>query len=292
MTAPERGAGRSWQTVQDLLSVLGPITVVTGLLYYFGRASTQTFFSWFGVPLSVLDISTAGYVTGTADTVFRPLATVLIAAVVLFLLHPLLQGLLTGLTADGRRRTTLVLLAVCVVLAGFSLLGLYSGRLKLAAALALVSAALLFEYSVRTASPDTPLLPAAWLSAAPIRVGLVTCLVITGLFWAVTLQAHTRGEHNARLVEGALLAMPQAVVYSDKDLRLTGPGVDITRLRGGNSNYHFRYNGLRPLVHANGRWFLLPAGWTKDSGATVIVVHDAPDAVRVDLAPGRYPLPG
>ena len=58
-----------------------------------------------------------------------------------------------------------------------------------------------------------------------------------------------------------------------------------TRLGGQDTAYHFRYIGLRLLVYAQGRWFLLPAGWTATNGSTVIVLDDDPGHVRVDLAP-------
>ena len=35
---------------------------------------------------------------------------------------------------------------------------------------------------------------------------------------------------------------------------------------------------------AGGRWFLLPAGWTPDNGATVIVLPDSANDIRVDLS--------
>ena len=38
-TAPE---SRIWQASRDLLSIVGPVTIITALLYYFGRASAHT----------------------------------------------------------------------------------------------------------------------------------------------------------------------------------------------------------------------------------------------------------
>ena len=72
---------------------------------------------------------------------------------------------------------------------------------------------------------------------------------------------------------------------SEKDLHLPGPQVGVTALDGTNSAYSFQYNGLRPLLYANHRWFLLPVGWTHGNGSTVIVLQDDPGHVRVDLAP-------
>ena len=84
----------------------------------------------------------------------------------------------------------------------------------------------------------------------------------------------------------SLSLQPQAVVYSAKDLQLDdGPDVKTELIDGEDSAFAFRYSGLRPLLYANDRWFLLPVGWRQGLGATVIVLHDDPAHVRVDLAP-------
>jgi hypothetical protein len=61
--------------------------------------------------------------------------------------------------------------------------------------------------------------------------------------------------------------------------------VGVTALSGKETAYRFRYNGLRPLLYARDRRFLLPVDWTHDNGSTVIVLQDDPSRVRVDLAP-------
>jgi hypothetical protein len=73
-------------------------------------------------------------------------------------------------------------------------------------------------------------------------------------------------------------------VYSRTDLRLTGPGIGLTQLPGTLDDLRFRYNGLRPLLHTDDTWILLPVGWTSQNGSTVIMPADAPESVRVDLA--------
>jgi hypothetical protein len=47
----------------------------------------------------------------------------------------------------------------------------------------------------------------------------------------------------------------------------------------------YRYDGLRPLIHSGGHWFLLPAGWTHSDSATVVILPDTASSIRVDLAP-------
>jgi hypothetical protein len=290
-TVDLKSSGRLLQALPDLLAVFGPVTVITGLFYYFGRASTQSFYDYFGVSLSALDLPAASYLTGTADAVFRPLLTVLICAVAALLTHVLLRDRIRAQSHSWRRRAMAVLFGASVSLASISFLSLYAAFPVIVGAPALVAAVLLFEYAVWISPHDVARVAAIRTSAAPLRYGIMIALTLVALFWAVTIAAHQRGDRNARLVEAALPSMPQAVVYSENDLHLPGPSVRSVPLTGAHSAYRFRYNGLRQLVYSHERWFLLPAGWKHGNGATVIVVHDDPDSVRVDLAPGRDPAP-
>ncbi|MGK5685243.1 hypothetical protein [Actinoplanes sp. URMC 104] len=273
--AAEAPDARGWKAATDVLSILGPLSAVTGLLYYFGRARAQSYYGYFGVDLSVLGVTPFDFLIGTADTVFRPTAVGLVAAVGLLAAYPYLRSRLQRVSATWRARARLLVLGLSAVVAAFAVTGLYLSLPRIAAALCLVVAGVLLEVGLRSAG-----------SASLVRLGLVVCVAVVGLFWAVSVLAHDRGAEDARLFEQRLPLDPQAVVYSAKDLQLIGPYVGSTRLAGPDSAYRFRYNGLRQLTYGNGRWFLLPAGWRRDNGATVIVIHDDPASVRVDLAPG------
>ena len=48
--------------------------------------------------------------------------------------------------------------------------------------------------------------------------------------------------------------------------------------------YRYRYSGLGLLIHADGRYFLLPDDWSR-SNAVAIVIRDN-DAIRVDFVRG------
>ena len=117
-----------------------------------------------------------------------------------------------------------------------------------------------------------------------LRRGLIAALVIVAVLWGATAVADSRGTARAEAVEKSLPIHSQAVVYSRTDLRLTGPGIGLTELPGTSEDFRYRYNGLRPLLHTNDTWLLLPVGWTSQNGSTVIMLPDAPEWVRVDLA--------
>ena len=99
-----------------------------------------------------------------------------------------------------------------------------------------------------------------------------------------TAVAEAGGRAWAEAVERALPIRSQAVMYSRTGIRLTGPGIGVTELPGTLEDFRYRYNGLRPLLHTNDTWILLRVGWTSQNGSTVIMLADAPEWVRVDLA--------
>jgi hypothetical protein len=280
--------GSRWRVVFDLLALVGPATLLSGILYYFGYVSARTFYAYFGISLSILEFSPASYLVRSADTFFRPVATALVVILFVYTGHRLLAHYLGRADPRRVRQVSLAVLAAGFALGTLGMAGIYGWSLGLASPIALASAGLLAEYGLLLlARHGKPTGSVGQLvgSGVHLRRGLLTALVLTAIFWAVTSLAQRRGEHNAQLTELTLILQPQAVVYSDRDLHLPGPGIGRTVLDGDENSYQFRYNGLRPLLHANDRWFLLPLHWRHDNGSTVIVLHDEPGRVRVDLAP-------
>jgi hypothetical protein len=55
---------------------------------------------------------------------------------------------------------------------------------------------------------------------------------------------------------------------------------------GPDAAYRFRYTGLKLIVRAGGRWFLLPAGWTPGNRGAALLLPDTDD-LRVEFTPGR-----
>lgn len=287
----------AWSHVVDALPLVLPTGVLTGLLYYFGYVRVHAFYSYFGLHVSALDLSPASYVAGSTEVLFRPVATFAIVLGIVFIVHHLVVFALRRGSSQSARIVALGLCGVGTILAIIGLLGLY-GRLRAIgeagatlavwSPLALASAGLLFEYGVWTASryAAPPSNIATLLRTnVDLRRGIVGALVLIAAFWGVTNLARARGEDNARLFELSLPLQSQAVVYSRHELHLPGPGVAMTELDIADSAYHFRYNGLRPLLYAKDRWYLLPVGWTQANGSTVIVLQDDPERVRIDLAP-------
>ena len=152
---------------------------------------------------------------------------------------------------------------------------------------ALGTGALLAEYTVYFAAAYVSMPPqlADTLQATrPLRRILIAALLLVSAFWATAVVAEQRGNAVAQAIEASLPVQPEAVVYSSQRLQITGPGITETRLSPTDAAFAFRYNGLRPLIHSGGHWFLLPAGWTHSNGATVIILPDTEPGIRVESA--------
>lgn len=272
--------------------VLLPTGLLTAVLYYFGYVREQALFSRFGVDLGILGFSTTDYLVRSTSTVFFPLATVLVVGVVALVAHHLLAYLLPRLDDRWRRAVWIILGATACALLVAGVVGLQRRAnpaiAPLFAPVALTGGALLLGYTAEMLQAHEAVpgrLSTVLTSTRTLRRALLLALALVGIFWVTTTVAQQRGTAAAEAIELSLPLRPQAVVYSRDRLQITGPGVTLARLDEADAAFVYRYSGLRTLVHSGGRWYLLPAGWTRDNGATVIVLPDSADDIRVDLSP-------
>lgn len=287
-----QGGDTGLEPVIDFVSrVLLPAGLLTAVLYYFGYVREQALFTYFGIDLGIVGFSTTDYLVRSTGTLFLPLATVLVGGVVAVIAHHVLVYLLPQLGRRWQRGIWMTLGATALVLLVAGVVGLQQ-RVNpavgpLLAPVALASGALLLEYTVATVQSHEPVparLSTVLASTRTVRRSLLAALVLVAAFWATATMAQQRGVNAAKAIELSLPVRPQAIVYSRNRLQVTGPGVTLSRLDASGAAFAFRYSGLRTLVHVGDRWFLLPAGWTRENGATVIVLRDSAD-IRVDLAP-------
>lgn len=276
-------------TLQNVTALVAPTGLLAAVFSYFGYVSARSYYRYFGIPLSALDIPASSYLQRNVDTLFKPVASLLALAFVLFLGHLAVARTWPAASVRVARALPLVLLAFSASAALVAVLGLRGRTLGLTSPLALIVAPLSLEYAawlVAASRAPQPALHAALRSWPNARRGLVVALALVGVFWTVTLLAHERGTTSARLTERTLVLQPQAVVYSTRDLHLPVPPGDVQILaEDGTDAYLVSTKGLRPLLYNRGRWFLLPAEWRRDNGLPVIVLPDDPGRIRVDLAP-------
>ena len=291
--APEDSKDPGLSAAVDFVTrVVAPASLLTAVLYYFGYVRELALFGYFGVDLGSLQFSTTDYLVRSAGTVFLPVGTVLACGVLALLLHHLLALGLGRADRKWRRRSWAVTGIAATVLLILGVAGLEVPRdvdlTPAAPPAALGAGALLAEYAIYLAAAYTSLPPQltdTFRATRPLRRILIGALLLVSAFWATAVVAEQRGNAVAQAIAASLPVQPEAVVYSSQHLQITGPGITETRLSATDAAFAFRYNGLRPLIHSGGHWFLLPAGWTHSNGATVIILPDATPGIRVELGP-------
>ena len=276
-------------------AVVAPTTLLTALLFYFGRQHAFALFDYFGVPSSVFELTTQDYLVRSADGLFVPFAST--AALTLAVLWGR-SWFLRAVSQERRqavgRRAAPVLAVLGIAAAGVAVVGVRDpdafARVPELPGLLLAGGALLVAAAVqvvRRRAPDPRASPVPFVA----EWAAVFLLVAVGLFWSVGNYAGEVGRGRAVQIAGELSSTPDAVVFSEKRLALGGvPGVseyvcadDAVK---DDSAYRFRYDGLKLVLQSGGQYLFLPAGWTWEVGPAVVIPRT--DSLRLEFsAPGR-----
>ena len=269
------------------LTVVGPVTLLTSLAYYFGWTATHASARYLGIDESILGFSTQDYLLRSITALFWPLCVGLGLAALALQAH----GAVAASIARDRTRTTLVislsLVGASMVLYGVLALGqrwtvdgFSIAPLSLTLGIGLVSYAVAIRNrpSPRStgfqAVSDTP----------PLTVVCISLLLAAGLFWQVAEWATAVGVGATQALIADLSRQPAVTVFAVKRLNLEGPGVTMTQVDQAPGAYGYRYTGLRLLFRANDRYFMLSDRWSPDAGV-LFVVNDTPD-VRLQFSSG------
>ena len=309
MTAPEAGQGEAGPAEEigatDALprlfkvfgGIIAPTSLLTGLLFYFGRSRSAGYYRYFHVNSTVLDLSTNDYLFSGIAGLFVPISVAALLALVLLWLNRLL---LTRIPPGARRRAVRVLVpasaligTVLVVLAFADLFteGGVFGVNSATGGLCLSVGVLLLVYAVRLlrlvlppAVPARGRRPATGLA----EWGAAFLLVSIGLFWAADAYAFGVGTGDAITLHRALPAVPAAVVYSEQSLSLDVAGVTEVRCSDPDAAYRFRYDGLRLVRQAGNQYLLLPASWDRATGTAVLLPRSS--TIRLEFRSSVAPI--
>jgi hypothetical protein len=266
-------------------SILGPVTVLTALMFYFGLLHAFWFFGTFGVDYTVFGLTTQDYLIRSADGLFVPLTV--LASIGLLVLWG--YRLLSVRLGEARRLAAApvvitVLAAFGVALLAVAVIGVVAPHvlqrypalpgIALSAGLLLLMAASRMQRWLRRqrvgdgarSSEPLALLAAEWAA--------VFLLVSVGLFWAAGDWSAAVGTRRGNQVLENLKDWPDAVLYSDKRLGLSAAGVGETRCEGGEGERVYRYDGMHLIVQSGGQYLFLPSDWQINSHAIVVPKTD------------------
>ncbi|HEY0869941.1 MAG TPA: hypothetical protein VGD55_06065 [Acidothermaceae bacterium] len=287
--APPAGetSGGAFVGLRPLVALLGNVTVLTSLLYFFGWRQTATQDSDLRLNQDIFGLSTQDYLLRSVGSVIRLLSVLGVVG----LLFVYLDHALRWAVAHYGPRDRIVLIAVrsldvawLVVPVVVYLLRLWrpdSSDLYIAYPLALGAGVMLIVYraqvrrrlGLRTDPTD---------GRSLLERGAVALLLVVAVFWATSNYADVEGH---RLAEGFRTSdLIPVTVFSPQRIDLSGAQeqpISASSTDPAGALYQYRYTGLRLMAHSGGHYFLVPASWTPTSGALVVLSDK--DPVRLEF---------
>ena len=285
------------EVLPRLLTVFGaivaPTTLLTGLLFYFGRLHITGFFRYFRVNFTVLDLTVNDYLIRSADGLFRPVGAVTVFGLMaLWLNRVLVERLQPGTRQKALRFLVPGLVVLGVLLLGVALADLLDPGALIpsypeAGGLGLAGGVLLLAYAAhlsRTFRRGTGALRHRVAETTRLAEwGLAFLLLSIGLFWAVGSYAIAVGTGRAEQLHAELAEQPDAVLYSQTSLRLAVVGVTEIRCEDPEAAFRFRYDGLKLILQSGGQYLFVSGDWSRENGTAVLLPRG--DTIRVEFAP-------
>ncbi|GAA1598335.1 hypothetical protein GCM10009789_60380 [Kribbella sancticallisti] len=269
--ADERSQAERW--VSFAAGIVAPVTLISGLLFYFGYVSARSEYEYFGIDVDTIGLSTRDYVMRSPQPLLVPLLVMTLIAVAGLLLHNAVP-----LTATGVRRAKVVavvfLLLGVLALIGYPFLGdLPYYALFVPLVIGLAAAALAYlSYADRKLRKLAP---------QYVLIGLLAVVTTTCAFWATATTAQYSGRGLAKSHAADLSQFPVVILDTKERLQLRSPGIEETTLRAGaGQTFNYRYRGLRLLVVGQNRLFLVPQNWNA-SNTTLVLPLDG--SIRVQF---------
>ncbi len=280
---PADPAAAGLRRLRLAVTVLGPLTIVTALLYYYGYVTAYAEYAYFGVNIELLSYSSADYVLRSPASLFAPLLVLLVLAGLGYWAHVSLAS--WDLQATHPRRARIVF---WVTIAGGTALllraafGIVNGNLSAReligttpAALGLGTLLALYSFRFRPARQ-----PTAGPGQAPVAISTVAwvigwCFVIASLFWLVNSFASAYGRGIGQDIQQGLIGQPEVILHTHSQLVVEAEGLNPPDILCESSidskDYPYRYINLRLLATSADSYFLVPMTWTENRGIVIIV---------------------
>ncbi|MFI8288497.1 hypothetical protein ACIGBL_05050 [Streptomyces sp. NPDC085614] len=244
--------------------VIAQGTFIAGLLFYLGAMYTSSYYGYFRISLGTLDL---GFGELATQSLHLLKLEVLVAAglIVLAVIAPSLRVRRhpTGAPRAGGRAEALgARLSLPVVAVGVLLLALWTQIQPYGWTAPFVIGAGLLLTQCRDARGRRP--HGFRRRALPVFAAAVF------LFWGLTRITVDTAQRDARSHARHVADWTGVVVLSSRPLSLPDAEVHKEVLPTG-LLHRYRYTGLRLLLERDGRYYVVPLGWTAEAGAIYVV---------------------
>jgi hypothetical protein len=254
----EESPSTSWDRWYAIgTSFVAPATFVGTILFYFGYVSSRAEYSYFGIDVDTLGLSTRDYV-------MRSPQALLVPALLLLLLGAVVAAVLAGLRSGriGDRATARLALggailggAGLVLVFSYAWLGGWTGY-ALLTPLVITAGVGLLALAGRSRGFHTSV------------VVMLVLVAVVSTFWATATLAQWTGRGIAESTARHFDDLPAVVLDTHERLYLRDTVTTELRLAptdGGQApegqTFRYRYYGLRLLVQSGDRMFLVPERW-------------------------------
>ncbi|MET9239867.1 hypothetical protein [Nonomuraea sp. NPDC003709] len=291
-TAPGQEAASGQEAVsarvRQLAEAVGPTTLATALLIYFGYVATRARFDYFGISLDMTGLSNQSLLLDGLEVVYVPAALICLGALLVIAVHATVSWQLARRPGD----TVNTFLAagftlVGLLLIGRAMIGIFLGDADTsvvigATPLALASGPAMVAYGIHIHGKNRgrPL-----MSPRLARNGVLSVLglAVAGLFWASTTVAWAYGTGRGEQDAHDLPKRAEVILDMKEPLQDVPPGITHIRLKttGKDPSYAHRYRGFRLLLASGGRLFLVNPEWKLGRDQTIVVPYD--NGIRVQL---------
>ena len=265
-------ASTSWDRWYAIAtSFVAPATFVGALLFYFGYVSARSEYSYFGIDVDTLGLSTREYV-------MRSPQALLVPALLILLLGAATAALLAGLRSGRLGPQAAARFAVAGGLIGavglvlvflYAWLEEWTGYALLTPLVITTGVGLLALAGRARGFPTTV-------------VVLLVLIAVVSTFWATATLAQWTGRGIAKNTARHLNDLPWVVLDTKEPLylrdsvtpqpeSLTAPG---TQEVPQGQTFKYRYEGLRLLIQSGNRMFLVPQRWDPSDSTIVLDMSD------------------
>jgi len=265
--AGERSTWERWYSVGT--TFVAPATFLTAVLFYYGYVSSRAQFSYFGVDVDTIGLSTRDYVMRSPQALLVPLLLIPVVGAALVLVSRLLEHRVPPEAVRYVAWGAGVVLGVGIAmvlaygwLGGWPYYPMVTPLVLTAGLLGLVW---------------------AWRRTGVRRTARVLAMVAVAVcvFWATATLAQWTGLGAAQRTARNLGDLP-AVVMDTRERLYLGVTDDAGVVESAlpeekDQTFRYRYRGLRLLIQAGNRMFLVPDRWTPSNSTLLVPI----DEVRV-----------